>query len=340
MHAIRYDQPESFRVVTETDPFPGPGQVVVRVTRAGVCGTDVHLHHGHFSPRYPLTPGHETVGVVEQLGEGVDQLRPGDLVAVNNRVECGRCANCRRGKPAFCLALEDHGVTDPGGFATKLLIPAGKCHPAAGLTADQLAFAEPMACAMHGVDTVRPEPGSDILVFGAGTTGLLLAQSFAASGAARVTVAAPTAAKLALARSLGIAETVQIDRSDPDSAAVLKGSTEDGFDVVVDATGAVSVLQQAVDLVRNSGTLLVYGLTGVDDVLPIKPYEIFSRELTIKGSFTQAYSFDRGLAMLRSGAVRTEGMITHRFTLDQYGDALAAVDHDRSCIKAIIEPDR
>lgn len=339
MRAVRYHRPEEFQVVQLPDPRPLHGEVLLRVALAGVCGTDVHLHHGNFSPRYPLIPGHESVGVVEEAGEDVTSLRVGDLVAVNNRVECGDCSNCRRGMPAFCLALADHGVTAPGGFATRLSMPAAKCHPADGLTADQLIFAEPTACALHGVDIAQPSPGSDILVFGAGTTGLLLAQALRSSGAARVTVAAPTQSKLDLASGFGIDRTERIDRADPGAAvSALRDQTDDGFDLVVDATGALSVLNQSLALVRNGGTLLIYGLTGEDDELPIRPYEIFSRELTIKGSFTQAFSFDRGLAMLRSGAIRTDGMITHRFGLDDYQRALDAVDHDRTCIKAVIEP--
>lgn len=339
MRAVRYDRAEEFRVVQIPDPRPQPGEVVLRTTLAGVCGTDVHLHHGNFSPRYPLIPGHESVGVVDEIGDGVAGLQVGDLVAVNNRVECGGCSECRRGMPAFCRALADHGVTEPGGFATRLAIPAAKCHPAGGLTADRLIFAEPAACAMHGVDIADPSPGSNILIFGAGTTGLLLAQALRASGAAQVTVAAPTQHKLDLARSFGIDHTVRIDRHDTAAAVgTLRARTDDGFDLVVDATGALSVLNQSLALVRNGGTLLIYGLTGEAEELPIRPYEIFSRELTIKGSFTQAFSFDRGLAMLRSGAIRTEGMITHRFGLDDYQRALDAVDHDRSCVKAVIEP--
>ncbi|SDS15806.1 zinc-dependent alcohol dehydrogenase family protein [Microlunatus soli] len=339
MRAVRYDRPEEFGVIEAPDLRPQSGEVVLRIVRSGVCGTDVHLHHGNFSPRYPLIPGHESVGVVDQLGESVTSLQVGDLVAVNNRVECGGCRNCRRGMPAFCLALADHGVTEPGGCATRLVMPAAKCHPAGDLTADQLAFAEPAACALHGVDIARPRPGSNILIFGAGTTGLLLAQALRASGAAQVTIAAPTQHKLDLAHDFGIDNTVRIDRTDSAAAvSSLRDRTDDGFDLVVDATGALSVLQESLALVRNGGTLLIYGLTGEEQELPIRPYEIFSRELTIKGSFTQAYSFDRGLAMLRSGAIRTEGMITHRFGLDEYQQALDAVDHDRSCIKAVIEP--
>jgi D-arabinitol dehydrogenase (NADP+) len=152
-----------------------------------------------------------------------------------------------------------------------------------------------------------------------------------------VTVAAPSAHKLELAAALGARHVVPIDRAAPaDAAVALRALTEDGFDVVVDATGAVPVLEQAIPLTRTGGTVFVYGMTAESARWPLPPYEIFRRELTVKGSFAQQFSFDRSLAALRSGALRTEGMITHRFDLDHYSDALAAVA-DSACVKAVID---
>ncbi|MBO3676374.1 zinc-dependent alcohol dehydrogenase family protein [Streptomyces sp. NEAU-YJ-81] len=339
MKAIVYDRPYAFRYTDLPDPEPGPAEVRLRVLSAGVCGTDAHLHRGEFSPRYPLTPGHEVVGEVESMGEGVTTLAVGQRVALNNRVSCGTCANCRRARPAFCTRLRDHGVTRPGGFAEMIVVPASHCHPADDIPLDVVAFAEPVACAVHGMDVLAPQPGSDVLVFGAGTTGLLLAQLLAASGAGRVTVAAPTEAKLKLARDFGADETVVMDRHDASASRVaLRTLAPDGFDTVVDATGALAVIEQCLPLTRDGGTVFLYGMAGERERIELSPHEIFSRELTVRGSFTQAFSFDRALRVLRTGRVRTDGMITHRFGLDSYGAALDAVRDDRGCIKAVIHP--
>jgi D-arabinitol dehydrogenase (NADP+) len=191
---------------------------------------------------------------------------------------------------------------------------------------------------MHGADVLELEPGSDVLMFGAGPSGLVLTQLLAHGGAARITVAAPTEFKLELARTYGADETVLMRRDAPAAAlAKLRAIAPDGFDAVVDATGAIDVLAGCVDLARAGGTVLVYGMAHEMDRLTISPYEIFSRELTIKGSFTQAFTFDRALAVLRSGRVRTDGIITHRFGLDRYQSALDAAA-DRSCLKAVVEP--
>jgi D-arabinitol dehydrogenase (NADP+) len=337
--AIVYDRPEHFTYADLPDPEPGPGEVRLRVRASGVCGTDVHLHHGEFSPRYPFTPGHEVVGEVDLLGDEVAGLRRGQLVALDNRVFCGTCANCGRGKPAFCTNLRDLGVTDPGGAADYVLAPAGKCHPVDDLPLETALLAEPVSCVMHGLDVLDLKPGSDVLVFGAGTTGLILTQLLRQHGAARLTVAAPTKFKLDLAAGFGADETVVIDRSTMDeSAGALRAIAPDGFDVVIDATGAPSVVAQCLPLVRDGGTVLFYGMTPEKAELSIRPYEVFRRELTIKGSFAQAYSFDRALLALRTGRVRAEGIVTHRFAPADYARTLDSVANDRTCIKAFLQP--
>ena len=348
MKAVRYAEPEHWQLADLPDPEPGPGEVRIRVRATGVCGTDVHLHHGEFGHVYPLVPGHEVVGEVDVAGASVpgigagdssgNGLAAGDLVAVDNMVSCGTCAMCRQARPAFCASLRAMGVFEDGGFAEYLVVPAVNCHPAGDLGPDVAVLAEPTACALHGIDVLAPRPGCDALIFGAGPTGLILAQLLRAAGAARVTVAAPTAAKLELAAGWG-AETVLASRAAPEQTAQqLRGLAPDGFDVVIDATGVPAVLEQCPPLTAVGGTVLVYGVTPEQAVWPVSPYDVFRRELTIKGSFSQAFSFDRALRMLRAGRVETDGMITHRFGLAGYGDALAAVAGDTSCLKAIIEP--
>ena len=337
MRAVVYDRPFSFSVRDVPTPVPGPGEVVLRTRSTGVCGTDLHLHAGEFSPGYPLTTGHEIVGEVAIMGPDVGGLQMGQLVAVDNLLACGRCPACRSARPHYCVDLQALGVTHPGGFAEEVLTPAHKCYAIDDLELDVAVMSEPTACAVHGVDILGLRPGADVLLFGAGPTGLVLGQLLLHGGAARVTVAAPTAFKLELACAYGVHETVQVRRDAPEEAATrLRDLAPDGYDVVVDATGAVSVLARCLELVADGGTVFVYGMAKEDDRLAINPYEIFRRELTIKGSFAQAFSFDRALALLRSGRVRTEGIITHHFGLDGYSDALDAMRSDPTCLKPAV----
>jgi len=338
MRAVVYDRPGSFEVRDVARPTAGPGSVLLRVVRAGVCGTDLHLHVGEFGPTYPLTPGHEIVGEVVEVGPGVRDLAVGQLVAVDNTLNCGHCVECRRARPAFCRSVVAQGVNAQGGFAEYVSASAGRCFAVDDLDPDVAVFAEPTACVVHGLDVLALQPGASVLLFGVGPTGLLLTQLLAGSGAGRLTVAAPASPKLDLAAARGADRVVAVDRSDPAGAAqLLLADAPDGYDVVVDATGALGVLEQTVGLTRTGGTVFVYGMTEEAARWPVASYEVFRRELTIKGSFAQQFAFDRSLAALRSGRIDTAGMITHRFGLADYADALAAVA-DSSCLKAVIEP--
>jgi D-arabinitol dehydrogenase (NADP+) len=336
--AVVYDEPRRFSVREVTDPTPGPGEVLLRVLAAGLCGTDLHLDLGEFGPTYPLTPGHEFVGEVVGLGSGVTTVSLGQRVVVDNAYSCGSCVECRRGLPVFCRYAIALGVTAPGGFAELVVARAGHCFPVDDLDPEVALFAEPVACVVHGLDVLALQPGSQVLLFGAGPTGLILTQLLARSGASSLTVAAPTRSKLDLAARHGADHVVVLDRADPAASdATFREIAPDGFDVVIDATGALPVLERTLALTRTTGTVFVYGMASESARWQLSPYEIFRRRLTVKGSFAQQFAFDRALLALRNGRVDVTGMVTHRFGLDDYGDALAAVA-DSSCIKAVIHP--
>lgn len=338
MKAVVYDVPWHWQLADLPEPEPGPGQVTLRVAATGVCGTDVHLDAGEFGPVYPLTPGHEIAGVVTAAGPGVTSPAPGELVAVDNMTACGHCTQCRRARPQFCATMAALGVTHPGGFAEYVLAQAGKCYPVGDLSPEVAVFAEPLACVVHGLDVLGLRPGSDVLVVGTGPTGLLLTQLLRQAGSGRVTVAGRTPFKVDLARAGGADETILMTGGLPGLDDAARDLAPEGFDVVVDATGDTGVLAACLPLAGIGGTLLVYGMAPEAAQLAVSPYDIFRRELTIKGSFAQCFSFDRAVAMLRAGRVSVEGMITHRFGLADYGAALDAVARQPACLKALVIP--
>jgi D-arabinitol dehydrogenase (NADP+) len=308
------------------------------VLRAGICGTDLHLHDGEFGPTYPLTPGHEIAGEVADIGTEVLSLKIGQRVVIDNCYQCGECAQCRRKLANFCHKTVAQGVNAQGGFAEFIIARENRCFVVDDLDLDVAVFAEPVACVVHGLDQLALAPGSRVLIFGAGPTGLILAQLISKNSGSDLTVAAPTKFKLDIAIDRGATKIVQIDRKNVMVAIKeLSDISPDGFDVVIDATGSLDILNQAIKLTRTGGMIFVYGMTSESAKWEVSPYEIFRRELTIKGSFAQAYSFDRALSMLRSGDVDTSDFITHRFGLHDYAEALKMTAAS-SCIKAIIEP--
>ena len=341
MKAVRYEAPRRYAVTEIPTPQAAAGEVRVAVDQVGLCGTDLHIHEGDFNAVFPLVPGHELVGVVDQVGDGVDRVRLGEQVTVNPNVHCGRCDYCRSGRLILCANLKGYGSNFPGFFAEYVTVPQDLVFSVEGLARDTAVFTEPAACAMHGLETLDLRPGSSALVLGAGPTGLLLAQLIASGGASSVTVAAPTQFKLDAAAALGLDRTVRIERDDPEGnvARLLEASPGgDGYDVVVEATGSTTVAGMCVPLTRNGGTVMIYGVTRADEVVQFHPFDVFRREITIKGSFAEITSFGAAIAALRTGWARTDGIITHRYSLDEYGTALEALASDPTVHKAVIAP--
>ena len=347
MRAVVYDAPRRFSVREVPTPEPGPGEVRVRVVQTGVCGTDLHLHDGQFMAVYPMVPGHEVVGVVDAvgpaLGEGTGAAAGpavGERVVVNPNASCGRCTYCREGRPLLCDDLTGIGSSLPGGFAEFLVAPAVQVFSADGLADDTAVLVEPTSCAAHAIDVIAPRHGSTALVVGAGPTGILLAQLLRSAGVASMTVAAPTAFKLELARTLGVDRTFEMTRGDlaGDVRALLELSGGAGYDLTVDATGAAAVAEVLLPLTRNGGTAVFYGVADEADRVSISPYDVFRRELTVKGSFAEISSFPAAIAALRAGRARTDGLVTHRFPLEEYGSALEALRSDRTAHKVVVHP--
>ena len=340
MKAVVYDAPRSFSIKEVPTPEPGPGDVRIKVIQVGVCGTDLHIHNGDFNAAFPLIPGHELVGTVESVGNGVTRVKVGEQVTVNPNVNCGLCDYCLAGNPIRCTALQGLGSNFPGFFADFVVVPERLVFSTEGLPIDTAVFTEPAACATHGLERLRIWPGSSALVFGAGPTGLLLAQLIKSGGASSVTVAAPTQFKLDRARAFGIDQTIRISRTDPvgNRKLAMEASDGRGYDIVVEATGATVVGDICVGLTRNGGTVLVYGVTRADETIAFHPFDVFRREISIIGSFAEITSFASAISALRSGRIRTDGIITHRFGLDDYGTALETLRSDTSAHKVLIIP--
>jgi D-arabinitol dehydrogenase (NADP+) len=259
-------------------------------------------------------------------------------VTVNPNLNCGECTYCLAGRPGLCANTQGMGVHRPGFFAEYVSADHRQVFSVDSMQPDTAVFAEPTACAMHGLETLDLRPGGSALVIGAGPTGLLLAQLIRSGGATSVTVADIVPFKLQTAATLGMDNTVLITRNPDDNVDLLRHASPygDGYDTVVEATGVPAVGVICVPLTRKGGTILLYGVARPDERLSISPFEVFRRELTIKGSYAEMTSFGAAIAALRTGRVRTDGIITHRFALDDYDKAIAALSTDPTAHKVLI----
>jgi L-iditol 2-dehydrogenase len=322
MRAAVLRGPRALHVERVEPPAPGPGEVLVRVAAAGICGTDWRIFTGERPVQYPLTPGHEFVGQVAAVGSGVGRVKAGDTVAVEPNWGCRDCDLCREGRGNLCLARTAVGIDRAGGFAELCLLPERACWPApAGLPAERLLLTEPLAVVVRAVGRGAPHAGETAAVVGAGTLGLLALQLLRGRGC-RVLVVSRTDRRLGLARALGAEATLALDAGDPAGAArALSG--RDGVDLVVETAGTAAAIELAlgrVGFVRPGGRVVLTGLP--HDPASVAFFWVVRRELDVRGSMIYQQEFGEALALLARGAVEVTPLLTHRFALEAVEEAL------------------
>lgn len=339
MKALWYNAPRDFVIKQVPVPECGPNDVLLKVSACGVCGTDAHIHEGEFISKFPLIPGHESIGVVVKVGQNVKDFKEGDRCVADVGITCGHCFYCRRGNELLCENFNSRGVTMAGGFAEYIAYDSNKVYKIHNLSDEEATLLEPAACAIHGLDKLRPPVGCDVLLMGAGPTGLILAQLLKLNGAAKVVLAANKGMKMDIAKKLNAADVyIELDRKNPEGQwEQLKKDNPYGFDVVVEATGVEKLANDAINFVRRGGTLMVYGVYENKALVHWPPSKIFGDEITIIGSFSQTYSFPRAVAYLDSGKINVKGMVTDVFKLDDYQGALDKMN-SRQCLKIAIKP--
>lgn len=303
-------------------PDPGVGEVRLRPQAVGICGTDTHILRGEFPAARRIVLGHEISGVVEALGHGVKGVREGDLVTVEPHAYCTTCRYCRAGQEHLCLEKKAFGVHLNGGLEESVVVPARTVYRLPqGFDARLGCLAEPAACCIHGMDRLAPKSGSPLLVIGAGPAGLILTRLARLAGAAPVVVSEPDPVRRLAALAFGA--DVVVDPNAKEFREQLNDLTSGlGFDSIVEAVGAPSTLEMAVDLAARGGKILVFGVAPMGVAASIRPFDIFVRELTLIGSVINPYTHERAVALLpRLGL---EQMSIAQFSLERFEEAFAA----------------
>jgi 2-desacetyl-2-hydroxyethyl bacteriochlorophyllide A dehydrogenase len=337
LKAALIEKPRSFKVLEKDIPSIKSNEVLVKVHVCGVCGTDVHIYEGAMPwAKLPLIPGHEFSGVVAEVGRDVNGISVGDAVTVDPNITCGLCRYCRSARRNLCPRVESIGVTRDGGFAEYVVAPTSQLYMVPkGLSLDEAAFTEPVACCLHGIMRLSIRPGEDVLIVGAGPIGLIHLQLVRRAGAGRVIVVEVNDRRLKLAEKLGADLTVNPSRDDVVKAvnSFLGGK---GVEAAIDAAGGSNPLTLALNCLEPGGRLLVFGVASESDVWSIKPYDIYKRELTIIGSFINPYEMDGALNLLASGALNVKPLISHVIKLE---DLEKALKHEiPNTIKVLVKP--
>jgi 2-desacetyl-2-hydroxyethyl bacteriochlorophyllide A dehydrogenase len=301
-------------VETVDDPTPGPRDVVVEVAAAGICGTDLHILHGEFAPTLPIIPGHEFAGTIVALGSDVTEVAVGDRVAVDPSLHCGECYQCRRGRGNMCERWAAIGVTHPGAVADYVAVPVKNCWTVPeSVTLDAAALVEPLSCAVRGYDVLRSQLANHVLIYGSGTMGLMMLELAKRAGAATVSIIDLNPERLDTARLLGCTAAVT-------SADELVRPR--GWDLVIDCTGVAAAITDGLTHVAKAGTFLQFGVADYATRVEIEPYKIYNHEITITGSMAVLHSFERAGELLTAGVLQPDVMISHRYPLEKFPDAL------------------
>jgi 2-desacetyl-2-hydroxyethyl bacteriochlorophyllide A dehydrogenase len=321
-----------FSVTDVPDPRPGPFEVLCRVERVGICGTDVHLVQGHYRmwPAYhPFTPGHEWSGQVVGLGPGAEDFgwALGDRVVGSSHAPCTYCANCVRGRYNLCLqyghpTLHSHyGHTKPGAFAEYVVHSIRSVFRLPdGLDYDQGAIADPASIALHCANQGRVRDGQTVAVIGAGPVGLLAADAARALGATRVVVAA-RGVRLAVVEKFGF-ESIDTAASDPVRA--FREMVPAGADVVLDAAGTAQTIPMALALLARGGRCSTVGIP--TEAVTVDLSALVLDELEVVGSRAVTGEVPTVLGYLADGRMRSRELITHRYPLADFATALDVTD--------------
>ena len=340
MLAVEYHSNDDVRIVDLPIPEIGPGELLVQLQACGLCASDVM--EWYMKPRAPIYPGHEPVGVIAAVGEGVRQFTIGQRVFIHHHVPCMVCHYCQRGSFSQCPTFRATRL-HPGGLAEYIRVPALNVQIDVLPLPDELSFEaatliEPLACCVRGINRSDIQPGDSVLVLGAGSNGLMLAQLARQHGANRVIIVDPIAYRRQRALNAGI-DYVLESESEPENLLQLIYAVNDGRkpDIVLVTPSSISAMQQGFELVESGGTVLFFAPPPPTSVLPITPNMLFFQEISLHTSYSAGpYETRLALDLLRTGRIRPETVITHHFPLQDVAQAFHLVANPGVSLKVVI----
>lgn len=315
------------------EPEPAADEVVLRVEKVGICGTDLHVYDGSYTIGYPVVLGHELSAIVERVDDQRSTgLSVGDRVAVEPVIPCGTCGACRRGRRNACQNMIAIGLQRAGGFQERITVPAANCHPVGDLSAEISALAETLSISHRAITRPGVTAEDSVLVLGARPIGLG-AVIAARDAGARVMVLDQHESRLALARELGAEETVA-DLADL-ADRVCEWTDDDGATVVIEATGAPVVAQAAFDVVAYAGRIAMVGVSESQMTVGIRPFT--KKEIDVLGC-KATLDFPAAIALAGRNREAVEKLVSHRFPLAQADEAIRfALDNPDKTVKTLIE---
>lgn len=333
MDAIAKTGPHrGLELVRVPKPQPGIGEVLIKIHKTAICGTDVHIYcwddwsRQNINP--PLITGHEYVGEIAQLGEGVSGLSVGEIVSGEGHITCGHCRNCRAGNAQWCKFTKGVGVNRDGAFAEYIVIPAGNVIPIPTTVPEEIvSFFDAFGNATHTA-TMFDVVGEDVLITGAGPIGMMATAICRKNGARSVTVTDVNDYRLEMCKKLGATETVNVAQHNV-VEVFSRHHIIEGFDVGLEMSGSPSALNSMITLMRNGGNIALLGI--LDNNTQIKWDDVIFKSLTLRGVYGRKMyeTWYKMIAMVESG-LDLSPMITHRFDYRDFDKGFEAMISHKS----------
>ncbi len=321
-------------------PVPGPDQVLVKIKRIGVCGSDIHVYHGkHPYTKYPVTQGHEVSGKIVRLGEYVTEFKEGQKVTIEPQVFCGRCYPCLHGKYNLCESLKVMGFQTVGTASEYFAVDASKVTALPeGISYDDGAMIEPLAVTVHAVRRFKEIEGSKVAILGAGPIGILLAQTAAAMGAQKVLITDISDMRLELARRVGAdyaVNTAKVNFSD----ALTECFGPDKADVIFDCAGNDITMNDAIQNARKGSTIILVAV--FDKMANVDLAKLNDSELDLNTSMMYRHEdYLEALKLVNEGRVQLKPLQTAHFAFEDYKKAYEYIDANREkTMKILIDVD-
>ncbi len=323
MKAIIIEKPDSYVIKDIKIPDPGDYDVLVKNHFAGFCGTDMHILKGEFLSTYPLIPGHEFAGTVQDTGKKVKNFKKGDKVVIDPNICCNKCKFCAINEQNFCTNFGAYGVTKNGGFAEYSVILESNLHKINGITFEEAALLEPLSCVIYGLNRIKINYGETAVIFGAGPIGIMLLQLLNISGIGKTIMIDINKDKLEKGKFFG-AEEVFINDNTLDKK--LNNISTYGYDILINATGSAAVGEQIFKYTNFNARVLLYGVCHKDSIIKVSPFSVYRKNLSIFGAFSYNRTMPQAINLIQSGKVKLKNLISHKFKLSEFDKALKTIE--------------
>jgi len=333
-------QPGRIEFNEVAEPVAGPGEILLRVKKIGVCGSDIHVWHGlhPFTP-YPVVQGHEFSAVVEAVGEGVSKVKPGMKATAAPQKVCGVCNPCKRGDYHICDELKVRGFQAPGCAQDLFVVPEERIVAIPdSLSFEQGALIEPVSVAAHSTSRIKTLEGRNVVVLGAGTIGNLVAQGARCRGAKKVLITDLSDFRLEKALEANVDATCNVGQENfADKVQDVFG--DEGFDVAFECAGVEASLDTAVQHIQKGGDIVVVGVYG--DRPRVDMSVVGDRELSLIGTLMyQQNDYEQAVEWIAGGAMITEPLVTGHFPFEQYEEAYHFIEKEGdTTLKIVIDLD-